>query len=75
MSTVVVSPDDALVAVQPLARETRKALELAREALTRVPEQPWGEFDGPSIEQIVDRIDRVLKLEREVASELGMRLS
>ncbi|HKZ97690.1 MAG TPA: hypothetical protein VJ045_11995 [Hyphomicrobiaceae bacterium] len=50
-------------------------LELSRAALDRVPLQPWGDFEGPSIESIVARIDRVLALHRDVQDELRVTKS
>jgi len=64
-----------LAVVGPLAKEMVSTLELSRAALDRVPLQPWGDFEGPSIESIVARIDRVLALHRDVQDELRVTKS
>ena len=72
MTFAVVSGDEKIVAAVPVAREMRDSLALAREALARVPVQPWGEFDGPSLEEIIARIDRVLRIETPGAARARM---
>ena len=70
MSSKSASKTDGLVVAGPIASEIIAVLELARQALSRVDQQPWGEFEGPSIESIIRRISKVQALQDEFMSEL-----
>ncbi|MEZ5776092.1 MAG: hypothetical protein R3D33_15715 [Hyphomicrobiaceae bacterium] len=60
MTTITPSEGSAVILADPLAGKRRETMALAREALGRVPLQPWGEFDGPALHDILSRLDEVL---------------
>lgn len=52
---------------EPLASELVSTLGLARAALAWMPNAPWSSEEGPPLSDIIQRIDRVLELQKDAS--------
>lgn len=69
MSSAKLAAADSLVIVGPVANEMIESLELARQSLERSI-GTWDDTEGPSVREVIARIDRVLALQGRIATDM-----